>query len=105
MSRTPSTPGADGAARRDSNCPARPNGSDAPLVPLLERIATAVEALRDRAAPPDVLTAPDLAALLRVDVRTLRAMRRGGELPRGFLVGRSPRWRRSTIDAWMERQR
>jgi excisionase family DNA binding protein len=81
-------------------------GSDR-VIELLDLIATELQSLRTAiesrgtSAAPDVLTAPQLADLLQVDLRTLRAMRHGGEIPRGFMCGRSPRWKRSQIDAWI----
>ena len=82
-------------------------------IALLERLAIGVEAvlaeLRNRGAPAvpnsKLMVAQDLAELLDVDLRTLRAMRRAGDVPAGFLLGRSPRWRRVEIDAWLAKQR
>jgi predicted DNA-binding transcriptional regulator AlpA len=78
--------------------------ADPLVIMLLQRIAIAVEALaksRARDSAPDVLTAPQLADQLQVDVRTLRTMRNAREIPRGFMVGRSPRWKRAQIEAWI----
>jgi excisionase family DNA binding protein len=90
---------ADGNRRGESHSPARPLGSDAQVIALLERIAIAVE---NRAASAAVLTAEQLASLLQIDLRTLRQLRRAGEAPREFSVGRSPRWRRADVERWME---
>ncbi|MBI5432548.1 MAG: helix-turn-helix domain-containing protein [Planctomycetes bacterium] len=50
---------------------------------------------------PELLTAAEVASLLRVDACTLRQMRRMGETPPSLQVGRRPRWRRADVDAWL----
>ena len=64
-----------------------------------------------RPAPPDtiepLLTITTLAAYLAVDARTVHRMLAAGKLPGPDLrVGigprGAPRWRRSTIDRWVE---
>ncbi|MCC7172799.1 MAG: helix-turn-helix domain-containing protein [Planctomycetes bacterium] len=50
---------------------------------------------------PEYLTAPEFAALLRVDQRTLRALRHAGEVPNPIMIGTRPRWRRADVDAWL----
>jgi len=45
----------------------------------------------------------DLAAILRVDTRTIDRMRSRGDLPKPDLhVSRSPRWTAARIRAWIE---
>jgi predicted DNA-binding transcriptional regulator AlpA len=39
--------------------------------------------------------------LLQIDVRTLRRLRAGDEIPEPIWFGRKPRWRRHVIDAWL----
>lgn len=51
---------------------------------------------------PLLLTAHDLAALLRVSLRTVRCWDAGGRLPQPIHVGRSVRWRRDEIREWVE---
>ncbi|MCC7172165.1 MAG: helix-turn-helix domain-containing protein [Planctomycetes bacterium] len=50
---------------------------------------------------PEFLTAPELAARLRIDERTLRSLRHAGDVPAPVLVGTRPRWRRADVDAWL----
>jgi len=52
-----------------------------------------------------LLTQQQLADELQVSVRTLERWRQVGTGPAFVRVGRSPRYRRSDIDAWLERQR
>lgn len=49
----------------------------------------------------EFLTAPEFAALLRVDQRTLRALRHAGDVPAPIMIGTRPRWRRADVDAWL----
>jgi excisionase family DNA binding protein len=53
----------------------------------------------------ELLTQQQLADELQVSVRTLERWRQEGTGPAFVRVGRSPRYRRSDIDAWLERQR
>jgi excisionase family DNA binding protein len=53
----------------------------------------------------ELLTQQQLADELQVSVRTLERWRQEGTGPAFIRVGRSPRYRRSDIDAWLERQR
>lgn len=47
----------------------------------------------------------DLAEIMGLSRRTVERMRAAGELPRPMIVGkRTARWKRSTIDAWVERR-
>lgn len=76
--------------------------ADARALELLERIAVAVEG---RSHGLDaLLTARQLAALLQIDARTLRQLRHEGAVPPPIMVGgRSPRWKRATIEEWLAR--
>lgn len=61
--------------------------------------------------PPTIKPAPALEPLLSIEDaaralncsrRTIEAMRAGGRFaPADCHIGRSPRWRRSTVDAWI----
>ena len=73
----------------------------------LELIATQSKCRGDVNAPPSddpaqLLTADEVAKLLRVDVRTLRLMRHEQKFPRPISVGRSLRWRRSAVERWID---
>jgi len=49
-----------------------------------------------------LLSMNDVARALNCSRRTLEAMRAGGRFaPADCFIGRSPRWRRSTVDAWI----
>jgi excisionase family DNA binding protein len=48
-----------------------------------------------------LMTPAELAALLQVDQRTLRQLRHEGSVPKAITLGRSPRWRRTAIEAWL----
>ena len=50
-----------------------------------------------------LLTADQLAALLQVDRRTVRRLELGGEIPSGFQIGGSKRWRSTDVRRWLER--
>lgn len=52
---------------------------------------------------PDVLTIHELAALLRVGLKTAYTLAQNGEVP-GFKVGGQWRFRRRDIDAWIDDQ-
>jgi predicted DNA-binding transcriptional regulator AlpA len=56
--------------------------------------------------PPDMdalLDPPALAALLKIDERTLRRRRNDGTVPAPIMLGtRKPRWRKHVIDAWLD---
>jgi excisionase family DNA binding protein len=53
----------------------------------------------------ELLTQQQLADELQVSLRTLERWRQEGTGPAFIRVGRSPRYRRSDIDAWLQRQR
>lgn len=53
---------------------------------------------------PELLTAKEVAGLLRIDPRTLRAHCRSGEAPKAVTVGTRPRWRRSDVEAWLAKR-
>lgn len=84
------------------------------LAALAERLAVYATnseknvALLERPEPvmaSAMLTATDLAALLRVHVRTLRSMRHEGTVPPPIMFGKSPRWRRVDIERWLAEER
>ena len=52
---------------------------------------------------PDVLTIDELAALLRVGLKTAYTLAQNGEVP-GFKVGGQWRFRRRDIEAWIDDQ-
>jgi predicted DNA-binding transcriptional regulator AlpA len=57
----------------------------------------------EHVADPDMLLAPaDLAALLKINERTLRRLRNAGEIPKEILIGCMPRWRRGDVRHWLE---
>ena len=52
---------------------------------------------------PDVLTIHELAALLRVGLKTAYTLAQNGEVP-GFKVGGQWRFRRREFEAWIDDQ-
>jgi excisionase family DNA binding protein len=57
------------------------------------------------ARPDDVLlSARDVASLLKVSDRELRRIRAGNDFPAPVMVGRRPRFRRAAVEAWMAGQ-
>jgi excisionase family DNA binding protein len=46
----------------------------------------------------------DLSEMLGIPVNTLYGWRARGEGPTGYRVGRHVRYRRSTVEAWLETQ-
>ncbi|MCY3000917.1 MAG: helix-turn-helix domain-containing protein [Planctomycetota bacterium] len=57
-----------------------------------------------RAPTCELLTAADLCSLLKLDARTLRVLRHEGQVPEPIKLGRSLRWRRAEIEAWIAAQ-
>ncbi len=57
-----------------------------------------------RAPTCELLTAADLCSLLKLDARTLRVLRHEGRVPEPIKLGRSLRWRRAEIEAWIAAQ-
>jgi predicted DNA-binding transcriptional regulator AlpA len=61
---------------------------------------------RDRPEPdPLVYTPADLAAMLKLSPRKIRAMKSAGQLPPPIRFGRAVRWRRADIDVWLARRK
>ena len=59
--------------------------------------------MNDPAADTAVLlTAADIARLLAVTVRHVRALDSSGRLPRPVRLGRAVRWSRSELVAWLD---
>ncbi|MBK8172767.1 MAG: helix-turn-helix domain-containing protein [Sandaracinaceae bacterium] len=108
---------------------------DSRAIPLLERIAVAIEGLRcehredlgslvdafressngrdvdtnnDARAefdPLQLLTLGEVTKLLAIDGRTLRELRNAGDAPPEISVGKRPRWRRSDVEAWLKERK
>jgi predicted DNA-binding transcriptional regulator AlpA len=55
-------------------------------------------------AHDELLTMPEVAALVRVPIATLRYWRHLGSGPRGFRIGRSVRYWRTEGALWLEEQ-
>ena len=55
-------------------------------------------------APERLMTLAELSDLLGVPIGTLYAWRCRGEGPAGYRIGRHVRYRRSVVEAWIERQ-
>jgi excisionase family DNA binding protein len=53
----------------------------------------------------ELLTSRETAELLRVPVRTLYVWRGAGTGPRAYRVGKHVLYRRSDLEAWLERRR
>ena len=68
------------------------------------RVVLTPTATPDAVAPDPLalLTAAEVAALLQVNVRTLRRMRHERTFPRPTRMGRSLRWKRSLVERWLE---
>jgi len=60
--------------------------------------------MTDSSPLPSFLTTDDVLGYLRVTPRTIYRLIRDGELP-AVRIGRQWRFRRSDLDAWLERQR
>jgi predicted DNA-binding transcriptional regulator AlpA len=54
------------------------------------------------AVEPLLLSARDLAVMLRLGIRTVRAMDAAGKLPAPLRVGGSVRWRLDELRAWLD---
>jgi predicted DNA-binding transcriptional regulator AlpA len=107
---------------------ASPVPADPRTIALLERIAAGLEDLREglRSAVADLaessngrvheasepvaatdrlLNAQQVADLIGINPRTLRDRRHAGGFPAPIMIGRSPRWKRAAIDAWIAKAR
>jgi excisionase family DNA binding protein len=51
-----------------------------------------------------LMTIAELSAMLGVPVDTLYGWRHRGEGPTGYRIGRHVRYRRSSVEAWLEEQ-
>jgi excisionase family DNA binding protein len=49
----------------------------------------------------ELLTARELAVILKVSVRTIRRWHELGEIPPGLRIGAQVRWRREEIEAFL----
>ena len=67
----------------------------------IARIVDAVREALGNGAMPELLTREEVAALLRVDARTLRRLELEGEVPPAITIGGSKRWRRTTMERWL----
>ena len=52
--------------------------------------------------PPAMLTTFDLACALQLSERQIRRLQRQGKIPKPTKIGNAVRWRRETIDRWMD---
>ena len=55
------------------------------------------------AAGPPLMTRKEVATLLRIHVRDLRRLVLEGVFPPGIKLGRRVRWRRKTVERWLDR--
>jgi excisionase family DNA binding protein len=62
------------------------------------------EQVMNEVADERLMTIADLSAMLGVPIDTLYGWRHRGEGPRGYRVGRHVRYRRSSVEAWLEEQ-
>jgi excisionase family DNA binding protein len=82
--------------------PSVPDGPHAPKPDALSPDPPRESLSSDREdAAPAVLTVDELAALLRVDRKTIYALVRRGELPGVRRLGRTVRIHRGTVLAWL----
>jgi excisionase family DNA binding protein len=58
----------------------------------------------NEAANERLMTIADLSMMLGVPIDTLYGWRHRGEGPMGYRVGRHVRYRRSSVEAWLEDQ-
>jgi hypothetical protein len=76
----------------------------AKLPPLVTRLAAALDRQAAAALVEPLLTRRDLARVLNVSSALLDRLKAGGKLPPpDLMLSRSPRWRASTIRAYLER--
>jgi excisionase family DNA binding protein len=62
------------------------------------------EQVMNQIADERLMTIADLSAMLGVPVDTLYGWRHRGEGPTGYRIGRHVRYRRSSVEAWLEEQ-
>ena len=51
-----------------------------------------------------LMTITDLSDMLGIPIETLYGWRHRGQGPQGYRIGRHVRYRRSTVEAWLEAQ-
>ncbi|KXO98824.1 Helix-turn-helix domain (plasmid) [Tsukamurella tyrosinosolvens] len=66
---------------------------------VAKAVADALDGVRH---PDDILTEQETADALRINVLTLRELRKRGEAPSPRQVGRSFLYRRGDVDAWFD---
>jgi excisionase family DNA binding protein len=71
------------------------------LVTTTNETTRADHASERSARSSELLDAHELAATLKVDVRTARRLARSGAIPSALRIGSALRWRRADIDAWL----
>jgi excisionase family DNA binding protein len=58
----------------------------------------------NQTAEERLMTIADLSAMLGIPIATLYGWRHRGEGPTGYRIGRHVRYRRSSVEAWLEEQ-
>lgn len=53
---------------------------------------------------PTLLDVKEVAGFLNIGVSTVWRHVKSGDIPKPLKIGRSVRWRKSTLDDWLERQ-
>jgi len=51
---------------------------------------------------PELINASELAKLLSLSVRTVWRLKAAGKLPKSLQIGRSVKWQKNEILAWLE---
>jgi excisionase family DNA binding protein len=72
------------------------------LAALIERILSEKETAEPQAAPP-LLTAPDVAARLQINVQAVYRLAREGKLPAVQIGTRTRRWTENAVNDFVER--
>jgi predicted DNA-binding transcriptional regulator AlpA len=80
--------------------------ADARVIGLLEQLVAGIDTLvtemrAANAGPSPLLTREEMAALVRVDLRTLRRLELAGDVPDAIHIGGAKRWKRADVDSWL----
>jgi predicted DNA-binding transcriptional regulator AlpA len=75
------------------------------LQQLLDEVRAVRAAIETKSEPSVLLTRKQVGALLQLDERTVRRLELSSEIPAGFEIGGSKRWRRSEIEEWLSTRR
>ena len=76
---------------------ASPNAADTDSETRLQNARDSIDSL------PEMLSAEELADWLKISKRTVWRLKSAGAIPKPVKIGRSVRWQRTDVSAWLEK--